>query len=71
MRQVINISLPMPMVKTVKVAVKTGAYSSTSEFFRHLLREWQEEQLLKELNKSRAEIAAGKGRVLKSFKDLR
>lgn len=71
MREVINISLPAPMVKTVKIAVKAGDYSSTSEFFRHLLREWQEEQLLKELNKSRAEIAAGKGRVLKSLKDLR
>jgi Arc/MetJ-type ribon-helix-helix transcriptional regulator len=71
MREVINISLPTPMVKTVKTAVKNGAFSSTSEFFRHLLREWQEEQVLNEVNKSRAEISAGKGKILKSFKDLK
>jgi len=71
MRQVLNLSLPPLMVKTVKNAVKTGSYSSTSEFFRELLRDWQENQLLKELNKSRLEIAAGKGKVLKSLKNLR
>lgn len=71
MREVINISLPATMAKTVKKAVKTGSYASTSEFFRDLLRGWQESKLLEELNESRAEIAAGKGKVLKSFKDLR
>ncbi|MBI5077736.1 hypothetical protein HZB94_05165 [Candidatus Falkowbacteria bacterium] len=71
MREVINISLPSPMAKTVKTAVKAGAYSSTSEFFRHLLREWQEGRLLTELNESRLEIASGKGKVLKSLKTLR
>lgn len=71
MREVINISLPMPMFKTVKSAVKTGSYASTSEFFRALLRDWQEGKLLNELNESRLEIAAGKGRILKSLKDLR
>lgn len=71
MREVINISLPSPMAKTVKAAVKTGSYSSTSEFFRHLLREWQENKLLAELNESRLEIAAGKGKVLSSLKSLR
>jgi len=71
MREVINISLPSPMAKTVKNAVKTGAYASTSEFFRHLLREWQEGKLLNELNQSRVEIASGKGKILKSLKDLR
>ncbi|KKP89090.1 MAG: hypothetical protein UR94_C0043G0001, partial [Parcubacteria group bacterium GW2011_GWA2_36_10] len=29
MREIINISLPAPMAKTVKKAVKTGDYSST------------------------------------------
>ena len=70
MREIINISLPSPMAKTVKNAVKTGNYASISEFFRHLLREWQEGKLLSELNKSRAEIASGKGKILKSLKDL-
>lgn len=59
------------MFKTVKSAVKTGEYASTSEFFRFLLRKWQEDRLLKELNDSRREISAGKGKILKSLKDLR
>lgn len=71
MREVINISLPAPMVKTVKKAVKVGSYSSTSEFFRDLLRDWQEGKLLNELHASRLEIAGGKGKVLRSLKDLR
>ncbi len=71
MREVINISLPSPMAKTVKTAVKTGDYASTSEFFRHLLRDWQEGKLLAELNESRMEIATGKGKVLSSLKALR
>lgn len=71
MREVINISLPSIMVKTVKKAVKTGAYSSTSEFFRDLLRDWQKGKLFDELNESKMEIAAGKGKVLRSLKDLR
>ena len=71
MRAIINISLPASMAKAVKNAVKTGFYSSTSEFFRDLLRDWQKGKLLTELNESRLEIAAGKGKVLKSLKDLR
>jgi len=71
MREVINISLPAPMAKTVKNAVKTGAYSSTSEFFRDLLRDWQAGKLLSELGESRLEITSGKGKVLRSLKDLR
>lgn len=70
MREVINISLPSSMAKTVKSAVKAGNYISTSEFFRDLLRNWQEDKLLNELNKSRLEIAQGKGKILKSLKDL-
>lgn len=71
MREVINISLPSPMVKTIKKAVKTGSYSSTSEFFRDLLRNWQKGKLLDELNESRMEITAGKGKILSSLKALR
>lgn len=71
MREVINISLPPLMAKTVKIAVKTGSYSSISEFFRDLLRDWQEGKLLGELNESRMEISAGKGRVLRSLKAMR
>lgn len=71
MREVINISLPAPMAKTIKSAVKNGNYASTSEFFRHLLRDWQEGLLLNGLNESRNEILAGKGKILKSLKKIR
>ena len=71
MRAVFNISLPSSMAKIVKNAVKTGFYSSTSEFFRDLVRNWQKHKLLNELNESRLEIAAGKGKTLRSLKNLR
>ncbi len=71
MREVINISLPSPMVKTIKKAVKDGNYISTSEFFRDLFRVWQATQLVNELEASRDEIRTGKGKKLKSLRDLR
>lgn len=71
MRQAITISLPKQMIKTVKEEIKSGKFSSTSEFFRHLLREWEEEQLLADLRQSEREFAAGKGKVLRSLRDLR
>lgn len=71
MRAVINISLPSKMAKTVKKAVVEGSFMSTSEFFRELLRDWEEGKLLRELGESRREIASGKGKVLRSLKNLR
>ena len=71
MRQVINLSLPANMAKTVKRAVKKGNYASTSEFFRDLLRAWMEEKLILELRESQKEIKAGRGKVLRSLKNLR
>lgn len=71
MREVINISLPATMAKSVKTAVRSGRYSSTSEFFRTLLRDWQEGKLLNELNESRMEILKGNGKLLKSLKSLK
>lgn len=71
MRKVINISLSPELHKEVEKAVKSGRYSSKSEFFRALIRLWQDEQLLQEIRESQKEIAAGKGKVLRSLKDLR
>lgn len=71
MREIINISLPSQMARTVKKAVRDGDYISTSEFFRDLLRAWQAEKLAAELKASREEIMAGKGRSLRSLKSLR
>ncbi|MBU1176939.1 MAG: ribbon-helix-helix domain-containing protein [Patescibacteria group bacterium] len=71
MRNIVNISLPAEMVKIVKREVKKGRYASVSEFFRALLREYEENKLLTELEESHREFKAGKGKVLHSFKDLR
>ncbi len=71
MRDLINISLPIELSKKVDKAVKTGHYTSKSEFFRTLMRLWEEEQVLKELQVSQKEIIAGKGKILRSLKDLR
>ena len=71
MREVINLSLPKSMAESVKEIVKERNYASKSEFFRDLLRMWMEGRILKELNESREELSSGKGRVLKSLKDLR
>lgn len=71
MRNVVNISLPPNMVKIVEKEVKESGFSTKSEFFRSLIRMWEENKLLEELKKSQREIAEGKGKVLRSLKDLR
>lgn len=71
MRNIINISMPAETVKFIKQEVKKGKYASVSEFFRALLRDYEEEKLLANIEESRREIKAGKGKVLHSFKDLR
>ena len=70
MRQVINISLPESMTKVVKAAVKSGQYSSTSEFFRDLLRRWVDDQSYKDVVMSEKDFAAGRSRRHTSLKDL-
>ncbi len=71
MRHAVTISLPKQMVRVVKEEIKAGKYSSTSEFFRHIFREWKEARLLADLRQSEREFAEGKGKVLRSLRDLR
>ncbi|NOY35424.1 MAG: ribbon-helix-helix protein, CopG family [bacterium] len=71
MRSVINISLPKSMAREVEKEVKTGKFASKSEFFRSLLRLWEEEKLLRAIRESEREFAQGKGKVLRSLRDLR
>jgi len=70
MRAILNISLPKPMVDEIEAEVSLGSFATKSEFFRHILRFWKEEKLLRELKASQAEFRAGKFKVLKSFRDL-
>ena len=72
MRQIINISLPKELDRAVESIVKRGRYSTKSEFLRELIRERiEEENLLARIEKSRKEIKAGKGKLLKSLLGLR
>lgn len=71
MRNIINISVPEILKKEIELEVSTGGYASTSEFFRVLLRDWRENAILRDVDASRREFAAGKGKTLLSLRDLR
>lgn len=71
MRRIVNISLPEKLNEVVERGVRKGKFSSKSEFFRSLLRLWEEQQLFEDIMASEKEFADGKGKVLKSLKDLR
>lgn len=70
MRSIINISLPEGMKKAVEEVVKREHFATKSEFFRMLVRLWAEGRFAQELEESRIELRAGKGKILKSLKDL-
>jgi Arc/MetJ-type ribon-helix-helix transcriptional regulator len=71
MREILNISLPKEMVVQIKKGVKEGGFSTTSEYMRHLIRLENTRRLVEEIEISRQEFKNGKGKVLRSFKDLR
>ncbi len=71
MRAIVNISLPIQMNKMIDEVIAMGNYSSKSEFFRSLIRNWMEGRFARELEKSRDELKENKGKVLHSLKDLR
>ena len=71
MREVINISLPKELRKSIEEVIKKEKYATKSEFFRELLRLWLEGKIIRELAESRKELASSKGKLLRSLKDLR
>ena len=72
MRNIINISLPLKLNQIVDRLTKRGNYATKSEFLRELIRERvAEEDIVVQVKKSEAEFRAGKGRILRSLKDLR
>lgn len=70
MRTIINISVPEITAKEIQKEVKSGGFSSTSEFFRHLLREQKSRNLAMSLKRDRRQFELGKGKKLGSLKDL-
>lgn len=54
----------------VQSLVKENNYSSVSELFRDALRALEDKKLVEGIMKSEAEFAVGKGKKLRSLKDL-
>ncbi|OGL61161.1 hypothetical protein A2752_01805 [Candidatus Uhrbacteria bacterium RIFCSPHIGHO2_01_FULL_46_23] len=71
MRNIINISLPREMSATIEREVRVGGFASKSEFFRHLVRLWNSRELAAELRERRSDFGVGKGKKLRSLRDLR
>ena len=70
MRKTLNISMPSSLKRSVDLAVIEGNYASVSELFRDALRSLAEDKLVKDIIESEREFARGKGKKLKSLKDL-
>lgn len=72
MRQILNISLPMEMIKSIKEEVKEGQFSSVSEFIRHLIRLYNTDKLARELKRDSELYRQGKLKTyeLDNFDDL-
>jgi len=71
MREVITISLPKELNRKVNELIEKGGYATKSEFFRDLLRMWLEGKILRDLSESRKELASGRGKLLRSLRDMR
>jgi Arc/MetJ-type ribon-helix-helix transcriptional regulator len=59
------------MADLVNREVKKNSYASKSEFFRSLIRNWSEKQIVDEILESQKEIRKTGGTLLKSLRDLR
>ena len=62
--------MPPIQKKYVDRMIKDYNYTSTSEFFRDAVRALQEEKLVNDIMESEREFAAGKGKRLRSLRDL-
>lgn len=71
MRSILNISVPEELAREIKREVKRGKYASTSEYIRAVFRELAELKLYYELESQRKAFDAGKGKILRSLRDLR
>ncbi len=70
MRTTLNISMPPLQKKNVDRMIKDYKYTSVSEFFRDAVRALEEDKLIRDIMASEKEFSAGKGKRLRSLKDL-
>lgn len=71
MRAIINISVPEKLKAEIEEAVELGGYATKSEFLRDIIRFWKEHSTIKRVRQSEKEFTQGKGKILRSLKDLR
>ena len=62
--------MPSSVKKSVEYMMKENNYASVSELFRDSIRSLEEDQLIKSIMASEREFAQGKGKKLRSLKDL-
>ncbi len=62
--------MPPQMKQRVDYLVKANSYGSVSELFRDALRALEDAELIESIRKSEREFAAGKGKKLRSLRDL-
>lgn len=65
-----TISVPASVKKSVEYMMKENKYASVSELFRDSIRSLEEDQLIKSIMESEREFALGKGKRLRSLRDL-
>jgi len=70
MRTTLNILMPPLQKKNVDRMIKDYDYASASEFFRDAIRALEDKKLIEGIMESEREFAAGKGKLLRSLKDL-
>ncbi|MDP3763214.1 MAG: ribbon-helix-helix protein, CopG family [bacterium] len=70
MRNIITISVSPSVKKTINSMMKENKYASVSELFRNALRSLEDDTLIKNIMESELEFVAGKGKQLRSLRDL-
>ena len=70
MRTTSNISMSPELRARVSHLVKANNYTSVSELFRDALRALEDAKLVEGMMQSEMEFAQGRGKKLKSLKDL-
>lgn len=67
MRTLFNISLPLELAKEIRREVKEGESTSTSEYFRQLIRVRNIERLASELQREKSAFRKGRYSSTKTY----
>jgi len=70
MRNIITISVPPSIKRSIDSIMKENKYASVSELFRDAVRSLEDDKLIQHIMESEREFALGKGKRLRSLKDL-